>query len=71
MALVGCSDQLLVVFEFSTACGAVDLFSRVAFLHIGASQSVTCVDFRESSIRIMHVFDDISAGHVGKEFDFG
>ena len=71
MTLVGCSDQLLVVFEFLTVCGAVNLFSRLTFLLIGAGQSVACADFRESSVRMMHVLDDIFAGHGGQNLDFG
>ena len=71
MTVVDYSDQLLVVFEFLTSCGTVDLLSQVTFLLIRASQSVTCADFRENSVRMMHVFDDIFAGHGGKKFDLG
>ena len=71
LTLVGCSDQLLIVLEFAAACGAVDLLRRVMFLLIGAGRCVACSDFRERSVRMMHVLDDIFTGHGGQQLDFG
>ena len=71
LTLVGCSDQLLVILEFAAACDAVDLLSRVMFLLIRARRCVACSDFRERSVRMMHVLDDIFAGHGGQKLDFG
>ena len=71
MTLVGCSDQLLVVLEFSTACEAVKLLGRITCFLIRGSWGVSGADFREYCVRMMHVLEDIFVGHGGKEFDFG
>ena len=60
-----------MVLEFAAARGAVDLLGRVMFLLIGAGWCVACSDFRERSVRMMHVLDDIFAGHGGQKLDFG
>ena len=63
MTCVGCLDQLLIVFDFLAAGGSVDFFSRVTFLLIKTCWRVACADCREGGVRMMHVFENIFAGH--------
>ena len=70
MTILGCLDQLLVVFEFAATGGSVDLFSGVVFLLVGTSGCVACADRRENGVGMMHVFDHIFTGHGREKLDF-
>ena len=63
---VGCLDQLVIVFESLGAGLSVDFFSRVTFLLIRTCWRAACMDYREGSVGMVHVFENIFAGHGGE-----